>query len=99
MSARACCHRGAEVAGWVVPGTVLALLPKCPACLAAYVVATTGLGLSFPAAAALRASLAGAAVTVILLVAGRRAFRWARGRAGSRGGRTRAGHHGQATSV
>ena len=41
-------------AGWLGSAAGLALMPKCPACLAAYVMLWTGLGLSFSAAAYLR---------------------------------------------
>jgi len=50
----ACARRVREILAWAVPGAILALLPKCPACLAAYVMLWTGLGLSLATATYLR---------------------------------------------
>ena len=90
MSGRPCCGRGAEVAGWVVPGAALALLPKCPACLAAYVAVATGLGVSLPTAASIRTAVVIASVAVLTFVAARRVIRWTRGTARRRTGPTAA---------
>ncbi len=61
-----------ELAGWIIPGAILAVLPKCPVCVAAYVALATGIGVSLPTATWLRAGLAALCVAALVFVAGRR---------------------------
>ena len=46
-----------EIAGWLLPAATLALIPKCPACVAGYVALATGIGISLPTASIVRGSL------------------------------------------
>jgi hypothetical protein len=54
-----------EVAGLILPGTLLALMPKCPMCLAAYVALGTGFTLSYTSAHLLLRALTALCISVL----------------------------------
>jgi len=54
------------LAGWVGSAAGLALMPKCPACIAAYLALGTGVGISMSAAAHLRTALILAGFTLLV---------------------------------
>jgi len=75
--ANGCCkvaRRSGEIAGCIVPGAILALLPKCPVCFAAYLMMATGISISVAAAVSLRAFLVVVCVSSLVLL-GRRHIR------------------------
>ena len=76
--ARAVGHRAVTLGSWVIPGVVLAVLPKCPACFAAYAALWTGIGISMPVASGLRLALLVVSITSLAFLAFR-AVRRARG--------------------
>ena len=65
-------RRGGEIAGWIIPSATLALLPKCPVCVAAYVALATGIGISLPTATWLRAMLVLVCVAALVFCTARR---------------------------
>jgi hypothetical protein len=68
-------RRVREIFAWVVPSAILVLAPKCPACLAAYVMLWTGIGLSFSTATYLRWVLLFLCVASLLFLIVERLYR------------------------
>ena len=68
-------RRLARFAGVAIPGILLALMPKCPACVAAYVAAFTGLGISLTAASQIRTVAIVVCALALVAVAGSLVFR------------------------
>ena len=73
---RAWLRRAREVAGWLVPGALLALMPKCPLCLVAYVALCSGLTLSYSSAHILMRLLTALCIGALALCVVRRVVNW-----------------------
>jgi hypothetical protein len=68
-------QRAMRIINWVLPSIVLAAMPKCPVCVAAYVMLLTGCGISIGAAASLRWLAISVCVLSLLFVAVKTALR------------------------
>jgi hypothetical protein len=64
---RQCCRFSTTTAS-ILPGVVLAVMPKCPLCLAVWLTAATSIGFSATAAAWLRGGLAALWVVALAYV-------------------------------
>ena len=61
-------QRGFALAKFSLPTLILALLPKCPACFAAYIALGTGISLSVQAASLLRSTLVAICVAALVWI-------------------------------
>ena len=68
-------RRFATLLQWALPVTTLTLMPKCPGCVAGYVLLLTGLGVSVTAASAMRWSLIAISIAALAYLAFRTARR------------------------
>jgi len=61
-----------DLAGWIAPGAALVIVPKCPACVAAYIAVATGVGVSITTAAHIRFALISVCAAALAFAAARR---------------------------
>ena len=59
---------GLSAIRWATPGLILALLPKCPLCIAAYIAIGTGIGISVSTAAYLRGGVVVVCIGVLVFL-------------------------------
>jgi len=62
-------RKNARKTGWLLPGILLVLMPKCPICLAAYIALVTGISIPLTAATWLRGSLIAGCIGALVWLA------------------------------
>lgn len=65
-------RRARSAAGWVIPSALLALMPKCPLCLAAYFALFSGVTLSYSSAHILMRAITALCIGTLALCVARR---------------------------
>jgi hypothetical protein len=65
-------RRGIGLVEWIVPVTMLALMPKCPMCVIGYVAIATGVGISFSTATYLRIGLIAVCIASLMYLVWRK---------------------------
>jgi hypothetical protein len=68
-------RRSLELLRWLAPAAALALMPKCPLCIAAYIAVGTGIGVSVATAAHIRWLLLAASMAALAYLMVRRLSR------------------------
>ncbi len=69
-------RRARGVAGLILPGALLALMPKCPMCLAAYVALGTGFTMSYSSAHIIMRAVTALCIGTLALCVVRRVVNW-----------------------
>lgn len=67
-------RRASLLVQWAAPIATLILIPKCPACVAGYVLLLSGVGLSFSAAETVRWAVIGLCAAILVFVSVRSAL-------------------------
>jgi hypothetical protein len=67
-------HRTRRAMSWIVPSVVLAAMPKCPICVAAYIAILTGCGISVATAGAARGLILSGCLAILSYLAAKTLF-------------------------
>jgi hypothetical protein len=70
-------RRALELVRWLAPAAALALMPKCPLCIVAYIAVGTGIGVSVATATYLRWSMLAVSLAALAYLMARRLRRFA----------------------